>query len=652
MCGICGIVSTDREAVIEPAVIRRMCDTLAHRGPDDQGMYVAPGVALGHRRLSIIDLRPEGRQPMSNEDGTVQIVFNGEIYNFAEHYQWLIARGHKFRSRTDTEVIIHLYEELGVRCLERLRGMFAFAIWDQRKHCLFLARDRFGKKPLFYHVDGKQMLFASEAKAILTYPQFEREPDPVAIDNYIALGYVAGARSAFKGIRKLPPAHYLLLADGKVEIRRYWRLAFTPKLELSEDEACAQIVDRLSEAVRLRLIGDVPIGAFLSGGLDSSSIVALMAALGSGPVKTFSIGFEESAYDETAYARTVARHFGTDHHEFVVRPEGQEILDRMVWHYDEPFADAAALPTFYLSKLTREYVTVALTGEAGDENFAGYPRYAYNSLAQYLQGKSEVLRWLVRNAARLGDRLLLESGTLGSRLRKVDAMLAGNGEPWAARLTVRVSSASRKLLYSEAFAEELGARSPERLIAKVFDDTDGEGLDAALNLDLNLYLPYDLLTKVDIASMAVGLEARAPMVDHEFVEFIARLPTRFKRSGLSTKVIFRKAMKDILPKPILNRAKRGFSVPLDLWFRGHLKDLLRDVLLSRRCTGRAYFNRHVIEAMIDAHTSGRADHQQELWGLLMLELWHRMFIDGVPHHSGNYVAEPRPQIAHPIGQQS
>jgi asparagine synthase (glutamine-hydrolysing) len=653
MCGICGIVSIERAAVIDPAVVRRMCNTLAHRGPDDQGVYLAPGVALGHRRLSIIDLRPEGRQPMANEDGTVQIVFNGEIYNFAEHYQWLLARGHKFRSRTDTEVIIHLYEELGVKCLERLRGMFAFAIWDDRKRSLFLARDRFGKKPLFYHFDGKRMLFASEAKAILTYPHFERQADPVAIDNYIALGYVAGPRSAFKGLNKLPPAHYLLLADGKVEIQRYWRLAFTPKLELGEDEACAQIVSRLTEAVRLRMIADVPIGAFLSGGIDSSSIVALMAALGSGPVRTFSIGFEESAYDETAYARTIAQQFGTQHHEFIVRPEGQEILDHMVWHYDEPYADSAALPTFYLCKLTRQHVTVALTGEAGDENFAGYPRYAYNSLAHYLQGKSWVLRWMVRNAARLGDRLLPDSGIVASRLRKVDAMLGGNGDPWPARLIVRVSAANRRLLYSDAFAEDLLASSPEELVAQVFDDTDGEGLDAALNLDLNLYLPYDLLTKIDIASMAVGLEARAPMVDHEFVEFIARLPTRFKRSGLSTKVIFRKAMRGILPKSILNRPKRGFSVPLDHWFRGHLKDLLRDILLSRSSSERGYFNCAVIEAMIDAHTSGRADHQQELWGLLMLELWHRTFIDRLPRHATENTAErPVSKLAQAIGQQN
>ena len=641
MCGICGIVSTDPSALIEPTVIRRMCDTLAHRGPDDQGVYLGRGVALGHRRLSIIDLRPEGRQPMANEDGTVQIVFNGEIYNFAEHYKWLIARGHRFRSRTDTEVIVHLYEELGVRCLEGLRGMFAFAIWDQRKRCLFLARDRLGKKPLFYHFDGTRILFASEAKAILTYPGFVREPDPAAIDNYIALGYVPGPRSAFKGISKLPPAHYLLLADGKVEVRRYWHLAFTPKLELSEQEASAQIQDRLTEAVRLRMIGDVPIGAFLSGGIDSSSIVALMARLGTGPVKTFSIGFEESAYDETAYARAVAQQFGTEHHEFIVRPEGQEILDRMVWHYDEPFADPAALPTFYLCQLTREYVTVALSGEGGDENFAGYPRYAYSSLVHCLNGKPRLLRRMVRNAARLGGRLLPDSGRVASKLRKLDAMLGSDASRWAAHSIMRLNAASRRLLYTDAFADGLGAGSPEELIVGIFDDTDGEGLDAALNLDLNLYLPYYLLVKIDIASMAVGLEARAPMVDHEFVEFVARLPTRFKRSGLATKAIFRKAMKDILPKSILSRPKRGFSVPLDHWFRGELKDLVRDTLLSQRANQRGYFSREAVEAMIDAHSSGRADHQNELWALLMLELWHRVFIDGSPvRHYANYTAEP------------
>jgi asparagine synthase (glutamine-hydrolysing) len=629
MCGICGIVSAEPAAIIEPSVIRRMSDALAHRGPDDEGIYLASGVALGHRRLSIIDLRPEGRQPMANEDGSVQIVFNGEIYNFAEHYEWLIARGHRFRSRTDTEVIIHLYEELGVGCLQRLRGMFAFGIWDQRKRLLFLARDRLGEKPLFYYFDGKVFLFASEAKAILTYPGFVREPEPAAIDNYVALGYVAGPLSTFKGIRKLLPANYLILTDNKVKIQRYWHLAFTPKLELDEEEACAQIVDRLSEAVRQRMMSDVPLGAFLSGGLDSSSIVALMAARGGGQVKTFSIGFEESPHDETTYARTVARHFGTDHHEFVVRPEGVAILDRMVWHYDEPFADPAALPTFYLCKMAREQVTVALTGDAGDENFAGYHRYTYNLVDDFVQQRSPVLRQMMRNATRLACRLLPQSGRLSSRLNILAEMLRSDAQPWVVRSVLFFGSAARRrLLYTEAFADALGANTPEELIGRVFQQTDGEGLDAALSLDLNFYLPYDLLVKIDVAAMAVGLEACAPMVDHEFVEFVAKLPMRFKRKGLSTKVILRKAMKNFLPKSILKRPKQGFSVPLDHWFRGEFKELIHDTLLSRRASERGYFNRKVIEAMIDAHSSGRADHQEQLWRLLLLELWYRLFIDG------------------------
>jgi len=498
-----------------------------------------------------------------------------------------------------------------------------------------LARDRLGEKPLFYHFDGKVLLFASEAKAILTYPGFVREPEPTAIDNYIALGYVPGSLSTFKGIKKLLPANYLVLADNKIEIRRYWHLAFTPKLELDEEEASAQIVDRLTEAVHLRMMSDVPLGAFLSGGLDSSSIVALMAAQGGGRVKTFSIGFEERAHDETTYARTIARHFGTDHHEFIVRPDGMATLDQMVWHYDEPFADPAALPTFYLCKMAREHVTVALTGDAGDENFAGYPRYTYNVLDNFVQQRSPLLRQVMRNAIKVGRKLLPNLGRMSSRLKILDEMLRSDAQPWAVRSILFFGSErTRRLLYTEAFADALGANTPEGLIGGVFEQTDGEGLDAALSLDFNFYLPYDLLVKVDVAAMAVGLEARAPMVDHEFVEFVAKLPTRFKRKGLSTKVILRKAMKALVPKLIVERPKQGFSVPLDHWFRGELKDLIHDSLLSRRASERGYFNREVIETMIDVHSSGRADHQEQLWRLLLLELWHRLFIDGsIPLHN-------------------
>ena len=385
MCGICGVVSADHCERIDPHAVVAMRETLHHRGPDQAGLYVAPGVGLGHRRLSIIDLRPEGRQPMVNEDGTVLTVFNGEIYNFQGLRRELSARGHRFRSNTDTEVIVHLYEEYGADCIGRLRGMFALAIWDQSRRVLLLARDRLGKKPLFYRFDGRRLWFGSEPKAILAYPGLSAEPDLEAINHYVGFGYVPSPFSAFKGIKKLPPAHTLEFSDGRVRIQRYWRLNYGPKLKIDEHEAAGEILRRLTEAVRIRMISDVPLGAFLSGGLDSSAIVAIMAGLSSNPVKTFSIGFKEPEYDESAYARIVAERFATDHHEFVVEPEhAVDTIEKLVWHYNEPYADSSALPTYYLSRMTRDYVTVALNGDAGDENFAGYRRYSVNLLASHL----------------------------------------------------------------------------------------------------------------------------------------------------------------------------------------------------------------------------------------------------------------------------
>jgi asparagine synthase (glutamine-hydrolysing) len=625
MCGICGIISTDPSEHFDSRIIQRMRDTLAHRGPDDKGAYLGPGVALGHRRLSIIDLRPEGRQPMSNEDGRVQIVFNGEIYNFAEHRDWLSAKGHRFKSRTDTEVIIHLYEELGVDCLKRLRGMFAFAIWDERKRFLFLARDRLGKKPLFYHFDGKRLLFASEIKALLAYPSVTAAADPQAIDYYLSLGYVPGPFSAFKGIQKLPPAHYLTFSQGRLEIKRYWQVHYLPKLELSENAACAQIVERLTEAVKLRLISDVPLGAFLSGGIDSSAIVALMAKLSNAPVKTFSIGFNEPEYDETEHARSVAQQFGTEHHQFTVEPDAIDILETLVWHFDEPFADSSALPTYYLSKLTREHVTVALNGDAGDENFAGYPRYLVTLLSQYLYSGAGPLRGVMGSTAAQGRKLFRDNSKMARCLRLIERTLKSGPRLGYLRLMTHRPGES---MYSADFASSVDRDAAEKLIMAAYEHSDAKHIvDATLNVDLDLYLPYDLLVKVDIASMAVGLEARSPMVDHEFVEFVATLPARFKISGLTLKAIFKKALRGLLPERILTRRKMGFGVPLDHWFRGQLSELLRDTLLSQRSLERGYFRRRSVEQLVEAHISGRSNHQYQLWNLLMLELWHRVFID-------------------------
>jgi asparagine synthase (glutamine-hydrolysing) len=604
-----------------------MRDILAHRGPDDKGTYLGPGVALGHRRLSIIDLRPEGRQPMANEDGTIQIVFNGEIYNFADHYQFLISRGHRFRSRSDTEVIIHLYEEFGVDCLKLLRGMFAFAIWDESKRLLFMARDRLGKKPLFYHFDGKRLIFGSEAKSVLAYPGVTREPDADALDLFISFGWVPGANSAFKGVNKLPPAHYLVFANGKIDIKRYWQVHYEPKLEITEKEACGQIIERLTEAVKLRLIADVPLGAFLSGGIDSSAVVAIMAKLSNAPVKTFSIGFNEPEFDETEHARKIARMFGTDHHQFKVEPDATDVLNKLVWQYDEPYADSSALPTYYLSKLTREHVTVALNGDAGDENFGGYQRYLLPLMAQHLHVLPAALR-KVGAATALHANSFMPKGKMSRGLRILAEILEKDPRLGYARLMTSLSADMRRELYSKEFAQSTESYAAENLILSTFNSSDAKGMiDGTLNVDLNLYLPYDLLVKVDIASMAVGLEARSPMVDHEFIEFVATLPARFKISGLTLKAIFRKALKGILPASILNRPKMGFGVPLRHWFRDELSELLRDTLMSRRALQRGYFKPAAVEKLIKEHMEGTRDNQSRLWTLLMLELWHQVHID-------------------------
>lgn len=627
MCGICGVVSVDPRERIDARHVLWMRDTLEHRGPDDAGLYVAPGVGLGHRRLSIIDLSPEGRQPMSNEDGKVWIVFNGEIYNFAEHRDWLIKAGHQFSSRTDTEVIVHLYEELGPACIERLRGMFAFAIWDEKKRLLLLARDRLGQKPLFYHFNGRHLLFGSEPKAILAYPGIVARPDFNGINHYLGLGYVPSPHSAFSGLHKLPPAHYLTFADGRIDIKRYWSLQYEPKLHISEREACREILDRLTEAVRLRMIADVPLGAFLSGGVDSSAVVALMSQLSSRPVKTFSIGFKERHYDETRYARLVAQRFNTDHEEFIVDPVPLGVLDKLVWHYNEPYADSSALPTFYLSRLTKGYVTVALNGDAGDENFAGYQRYTVNLIANYASRLPSFAKHGGRLTGALLTRTLGQHHRLARRLHAWTTMLAGSGS--YARLMTTFDAERKTQLYSPEFRQLLEGPATEQIFEELYAQTDAHNvIDRALSADVNLYLPDDLLVKVDIASMAVALEARSPMLDHEFMEFVARLPARFKLRGMShRKAIFKKALRNLLPDEILDREKMGFGVPLEHWFRGQMKDILSELLLSRRACERGYFNRSYVEWLVREHLGGARNFERVLWNLLMFELWHRMFID-------------------------
>jgi asparagine synthase (glutamine-hydrolysing) len=631
VCGICGVVNVDRSQPVELNGLLAMREAIRHRGPDQAGYYLAPGVGLGHRRLSIIDLRPEGRQPMTNEDRTIWLVFNGEIYNFREEREWLLERGHVFRSMSDTEVIIHLYEELGVECLRRLRGMFAFALWDEPRRRLFIARDRLGKKPLFYQFDGRRLLFGSEAKSIVCYPEVVAEPDYAAIHDYLTLGYVPSPRAGFRGMSKLPPAHYLLFEGGRVTVENYWRLSYTPKMHISEADAVVELRRRLDEAVRIRMVSDVPLGAFLSGGVDSTAVVAFMSRHSSRPVKTFSIVFPQAEYDESRFSRMAARTFATEHHEFTVEPEdAASLLGELSWYYDEPYADSSAIPTFYLSKMTRQHVTVALNGDAGDENFAGYRRYAISLLSHRLRLLPASVRRILAKTFARGYAASRINSRLARRLRMLDEILGGRPEDAYIRMVSYFNQAEKEQLYFDGFGNQEPGRS-EDWIRSLYSEALAENeLDAALSVDIHSYLPEDLLVKVDRASMAFALEARSPMIDHEFMEFAARLPAKTKMSLGRGKRLFKAGLRGIVPDEILYRSKMGFGAPLDYWMRGNWRELLNDVLLSRQATERGYFRPAALSRLIAEHVSGQRDRQAVLWALLMLEMWHRNFTDHPP----------------------
>jgi asparagine synthase (glutamine-hydrolysing) len=628
MCGIAGLVSAG--APVAEADLRPALDAQRHRGPDAWGAWSDGIAALGHRRLSIIDLSEAGRQPMSNEDGTVWITFNGEVYNFQELRTELEGRGHRFRSGTDTEAIVHAYEEWGTDCVRRLRGMFAFAIWDQRRRRLFVARDRVGKKPVFYTVREGRFLFASELQGLLALPGVPREPDLAAVDAYLSWGYVPAPDTAFQGVRKLPAAHWLtvdLSAEGPVvRSERYWSLAYQPKLALSEAEAAEALREKLDEAVRLRMISDVPLGAFLSGGIDSSIVVGLMARHSSAPVKTFSIGFDEADYDELEHARRVAERWGTEHHEFTCRPDALAILPTLVRHYGEPFADEAALPTFYLARMTREHVTVALNGDGGDESFAGYHRYLANRVAERMRRVPGS-----KAAAAVLSRVLPDSANAKSLLRKARRFLEVATEPAAQRYgrwQGYFSSAAKARLYSGELRRHLEGGAAMRWMETLYAaGADLDPLDAAMSADLGGYLPYDLLVKVDITTMAHSLEGRSPFLDHELMELAARLPIRQKIGPNRPKYLLKKAFADLMPPENVRRGKMGFGVPVGEWFRGPLKGLLNETLLSGRSLTRGWFQPEELRRLVREHTERTADHQLLLWNLLMLELWHRELVE-------------------------
>ncbi|HEX8560209.1 MAG TPA: asparagine synthase (glutamine-hydrolyzing) [Pyrinomonadaceae bacterium] len=625
MCGIAGFIEAEGVAGAGAAdVLDRMCRIIEHRGPDDQGATVEGRAALGMRRLSIIDLAG-GRQPMSGCDGRVSIVFNGEIYNYRELRRELEARGHRFRTDSDTEAIVHAYEDDGARCVERLRGMFAFAVWDARAQTLFVARDRVGKKPLYYTTTpGGAFVFGSELKSLLEHPGVGREVSPEAVDAYLTFGYVPDPLSIFKDVHKLPPGCRLTFAGGRVSVEQYWDFAFEPDHARAEEDWLEELRAMLEEAVRVRLVADVPLGAFLSGGVDSSAVVGLMARASERPVKTFSIGFREDSYDELRFARVAARKFGAEHHEFVVTPDICSEVDELAWHFDEPFADSSALPTYVVSKMAREYVTVVLSGDGGDELFAGYTRYAVErrrSGADRLPGalRRGVMRPLGRS---------LPHGAWGRNFIHTLALDPLDRYLEAVSVFPRLDRAA---LYAADFRSALGAHDPaapfREHAARV---RTGEPLDALLYLDSKTYLPGDILTKVDRMSMAASLEARVPLLDHKLIELVGRVPASFKMRGLETKHIFKRAVRGLVPDEILDRPKQGFGVPVRQWINDELRERIRGTLLEPRTRQRGYTDARFVARLLEEHGRGRRDHSTLLWALFMLELWHRAFADAAP----------------------
>jgi asparagine synthase (glutamine-hydrolysing) len=609
-------------------LIERMLGVVEHRGPDDKGHHIEAGVAMGMRRLAIIDLSA-GRQPISNEDGSIWIVFNGEIYNYRELRELLLARGHRLRTRTDTETIVHLYEDEGERCVERLRGMFAFAIWDRRERRLFMARDRVGKKPLHYTLVGRTLVFGSEIKSLLQHPDVKREVNPQAISDFLSFGYVPDPATAFKGISKLPPGHTLTFKDGMVSARRYWDFDYSGdsaaqglrEPEAPEEGYVERLRELIAESVRLRLESDVPLGAFLSGGIDSSLVVAMMAR--EMKVKTFSIGFSDTGFDELRYARIAARHFGADHHEFVVTPDVCRLVEEIVWHHDEPFADVSSVPTYVVSKMAREYVTVALSGDGGDEVFGGYERYVVDQRRQRYERIPAFLRRALLRASRA-----LPPGAYGKRFLRNIAL-----EP-AARYVDSVTHFDRDSqlnLFSEDARRALAGYNPAERFERTFAaPASRSGLDHLLYLDSKTYLPGDILVKVDRMSMANSLETRAPLLDHRLIEFAQTIPASFKLRGLETKYILKRAAQGLIPDEIINRPKQGFDVPIRRWLNRELREMLDDTLNDRRARERGDFNHRAVLSILDEHRRGVRDHSRQLWSLLVLELWRRAFIDRQP----------------------
>lgn len=624
MCGICGVTNRADEKLMN-----RMCEVLVHRGPDDTGFYIDKenNISLGVRRLSIIDLKG-GHQPIHNEDKKIWIVFNGEIYNFVELREFLEKKGHSFYTRTDTETIVHLYEEYGEACVNALQGMFAFALWDEKEEKLFIARDRLGIKPLYYYERKGELVISSEIKAILEHPNVAREVNLEALDLYLTLQYVPSPLTMFSGIKKLPPGHYLVWKRSEIKIKQYWDVAFLErKQRINEEVAEEELKSRIKEAVRIRMRADVPLGVLLSGGIDSGAIAGFAAKLSHQPLKTFTVGFETSGdYNELKEARLISKRFDTEHHEVILdAPKTQELLPKLIWHLDEPLADQAAIPTYLVSKFARSEVKVALTGEGGDEFFGGYPRYGWFKIAKMVQDKIplSLRKFLLQ---------VIEKSSISQEKRRYAQLLLGEFSnakrhmSWIGSFT----DDKKELLYGKRMKEYRNFGRIEDLVSAYLEDEFEENLlHSLMYLDVKTWLVDDILAKVDKMSMAASLEARVAFLDHRLVEFVATLPANFKVRGLKTKFLLKRTLDEILPAEILNKRKHAFLVPTAEWFQNGMREFVREVLFSEITMNRGYFNPEYVKWLVNEHFAGRRNFNQEIWSLLCFELWHRLFIDKV-----------------------
>ena len=633
MCGITGKIYFNKKSVSKQD-IDNMNKKITHRGPDDEGIFISNDnkIGLGQTRLSIIDLSTLGHQPMhyTHNNKKYTITYNGEVYNFKEERKKLEKDGYTFKSKTDTEVIMALYDKHGINFLEHLRGMFAFALYDHQKNKLICARDRLGKKPFKYYLSDNVFIFASELKSILTQKDYKKEVDYTAIHHYLTLQYCPAPLTGFKDIKKLAPAHYLIMdcKNGEIKQEKYWKLNYNNKLKLSEAEWEKKIINELEEAVKLRMISDVPLGAFLSGGIDSSAIVALMAKNSPNPIKTFSIGFEEADHDERKYARIIAQKYNTDHAEFVVKPNAMKLLPKLVKQYEEPYADSSQLPTYYLAEMTKKHVTVALNGDGGDENFAGYGRYSIQKFSLWYDKVGPLHNLLVKPSAKLINSIF--KTTLTNHAQTFSETLS---KPYNERYLSYIqyfSHEAKNLLYTKEMKTKTSNSITNDIIVNAFAMAKTPNkIDQTTYTDITTYLPDDLLVKVDIATMTHGLESRSPFLDHKFMEMTAQIPTHFKLKGLNNKkYILKKALeKSLVPKEILYRKKMGFGVPIEHWFRNEMKDYMYSLLLSDKALSRGMFKKDAIKKLLDTHVNTNINHAYRIWALITLELWFQEFFD-------------------------